>query len=229
MWRQARYRSRSAARDVIAWRLKTFARAGKSGAAPASPLRTRARNAARCQALETGRAMGGGISQMLGRIARSPCCLFRKNQERYRKERNDLEPCVRSAANMALMAAGSDLPWRIGVHLSRFLEGKKTKIRGNKNEPARDGTRDTNQPSESKPQTSAHYKDRNAHSQACGRCVRGLYQPGRHREILVHQKQRQARGWQAGSMGVGNVRHLDSGNCESHRTEQAHSHRMAGI
>src|SRR5262249_16857607 len=180
---------------------------------------------------ETGRAMGGGISQILGGIARSPLCLFGKNQETHWKERNDARAtCPVCTANMTLMAAGATSSGGSAFILSKFFRRKKeTKIRGNKNEPARDGTRDRNQPIESKPQKSAHYKDRNAHSQACRRCVRGLYQPGRHREILVYQKQRQARGWQAGSMGVGNVRHLDSRNCESHRTEQAHSYRMAGI
>ena len=75
---------------------------------------------------------------------------------------------------------------------------------------------------------SADVKDRDAHPQARRRCVRGLRQPRHHHEVLVHQGQRQARGRQAGSMGVGDVRHLDPGDGEGHRAEQAHRHRVAG-
>jgi phage tail tape-measure protein len=71
--------------------------------------------------------------------------------------------CPVCTANMALMAAGATSSGGLAFILSKFLEGKKeTKIGGNKNEPARDGTGDRNQPPKSTTQQSAGHQHRNA-------------------------------------------------------------------
>src|SRR5437773_7639618 len=85
-----RHPSGATTRDVIAGCLKTFAGAGKSRAAPASPLWTRARNPVGSQAAETGRAVGGRISQVLGGIARSFGGLFGEDNKTIAKEGGEI-------------------------------------------------------------------------------------------------------------------------------------------
>src|SRR6266446_2722381 len=97
-----RHPSGATARDVVAGCLKTFARAGKSGAAPASPLWAGARNAVGSQAAETGRAVGGRVSEVLGRVARSPGRVLGKDEQASRQERKEVTRCVRSASRMQL-------------------------------------------------------------------------------------------------------------------------------
>src|SRR6266699_916219 len=101
-----RHPSGAATCDVVAGCLKTFARAGKSRAAPASSLWARARNAVGSQAAETGRAVGGRISQVLGRIARSPGRVFGKAAKANRQERKETSAmCPVCLTNAVLIAA----------------------------------------------------------------------------------------------------------------------------
>src|SRR5437867_5161129 len=95
-------------RDVIAGCLKTFARAGKSGATPASPLWARARNAVGSQAAKTSGPVGRRISQVLGGIARSFGGLFGEDNQTTAKEGSQVVAmCPACLANAVLIAVGA--------------------------------------------------------------------------------------------------------------------------
>src|SRR5437764_12040481 len=96
----------ASARDVVAGGLETFAGARESRAAPAPALWTRPRNAIGSQAAETSRAMGRGIPQILGGIARSPGRVFGENSQTIRKKGKEIM-CPACLANIALLAVGA--------------------------------------------------------------------------------------------------------------------------
>src|SRR6266498_1022167 len=83
-----------AARDVVTGGLETFARAGEGRATSTPALWTRPRNAIGRQAVETSRAMGRGISKVLGRITRSPGRVFGKDGEANAEERSEITKCA---------------------------------------------------------------------------------------------------------------------------------------
>ena len=93
--RSVRHPFGPAARDVVAGRVETSARAGKGWTTAPASLWARPRNAVGGQAAETSRAMGRGVSQILGRIARSAGRVFGKdNQDCGERKVNRMCPVV---------------------------------------------------------------------------------------------------------------------------------------
>src|SRR5438270_13372632 len=87
--RTLRDRHGQAAFHVAPRHFEAFARAGKGRTTPASALRTCSSIAIGGKAAEAGRAVGGRISQVLGRIARSPGRVFGKDSQANRQERKN--------------------------------------------------------------------------------------------------------------------------------------------
>src|SRR6267143_5299219 len=102
-----RYPFGQAACDVATGGLETFARSGEGGAAPSPALRTRIRNAARCQAAKTSGSVGRRISQVLGSIARSLGGLFGKDNQTIAKEGGEIAHVSRVCGKH-----GADRAWR---------------------------------------------------------------------------------------------------------------------
>src|SRR5438034_756609 len=96
-----------AARNVVTGGFKTFARAGEGWATSAPALWSRSRDATRCQTAPGGRAVGGKISQVLGRVARSPCRVFGKDEQSCRQGKGAMLMCPICVASTALLAAGA--------------------------------------------------------------------------------------------------------------------------
>src|ERR1700736_3386728 len=92
--------------DVVASGFETFACPGESRTASPAALRACARDATRSQAAKTGGSVGGGVSQVLGRIARSAGRVFGKDDQGYWQEREEVM-CPVCLANAALIAAGA--------------------------------------------------------------------------------------------------------------------------
>src|SRR5882724_937403 len=89
-----RYPFGQAARDVVTGGLKAFARAGEGRAASPPAIWPRSRNATRCQTASGGGAVGRRISQVLGRVARSPRRVFGKDGEANAEERSEITKCA---------------------------------------------------------------------------------------------------------------------------------------
>src|SRR6266540_3061013 len=92
-------------RHVAPSGLETLARLGEGRVASASALWTRSRNAPRCQAAPPSCPVGGGISQVLAGIARSPGRLFRKTEPAIGKKENEVKgksTCVPHASLILL-------------------------------------------------------------------------------------------------------------------------------
>src|SRR5882724_4821182 len=107
-----RHASGAATPDVVAGCLKTFARAGKSRAAPASSLWARARNAVGSQAAETGRTMDRRVSPILGRITRSFGGVFGKDEQTSRPEGEGVTYVSRVCSKHDADRGWRDIEWR---------------------------------------------------------------------------------------------------------------------
>src|SRR5437762_10159608 len=120
-----RYPSGPASRDVFAGGFKTSPRLGKSGATAASSLRPCSSDTTRSQAAETGRSMGGGVSKILGRVARPPGRLFGNHKQI--QERQRLVRCVPSVFHdLALVAAGAGSTGGLAaLALAKFTKRKQ--------------------------------------------------------------------------------------------------------
>src|ERR1700682_2723755 len=128
------------ARDVVAGRLETSARAGESGAPPTPALRARARDTVGSEAAQTSRCLGGRVPQILGRIARSPGGVFGKDHQAITKEGNEIEAmCPVCLANAALIAAGATSSGGLTAFAMRkFCRKKQThRTKGIENETSR--------------------------------------------------------------------------------------------
>src|SRR5436190_13808258 len=87
-----RHASGPAARDVVAGGFETSARFGEGRIASAPALWPCSRNAVRSEAAQTSGAVGGRISKVLGRIARSPGRVFGKDDDQTTAtERSEIE------------------------------------------------------------------------------------------------------------------------------------------
>src|ERR1700682_3701941 len=81
----------AAARNVASGGLKAFARAGEGRTASTPALWARPRNATRRQAAPAGGAVGGGISQVLGGVARSIGRVSGKSESAIEEKENDVK------------------------------------------------------------------------------------------------------------------------------------------
>src|SRR3982751_2275836 len=70
--------------------LETFARTRKGRSASAPALRARSRNATRCQTAQGSCPVGGGVSQILARLARSTRRIFGKGEPTVAKTQNEV-------------------------------------------------------------------------------------------------------------------------------------------
>ena len=92
-----------ASRHVAPRRLETLARPGEGRAASAYALWTRPRNATRCQTAPTGCPVGGGVSQVLAGIARSPGRIFRKGEPAIKENEVKGNPTCVPHASLILL------------------------------------------------------------------------------------------------------------------------------
>src|ERR1043166_5748200 len=101
-----RYPSGPTTRDVIAGCVEAFARAGKSRAPPASPLRARSSIEPGSEADEASDSLDRKVSEILGGIAGSPRRLLGKDEQTSRQEGKGIM-CPVCVTNIALIATGA--------------------------------------------------------------------------------------------------------------------------
>src|SRR6266487_5744647 len=135
--------SRKIARHVASRSFETLARAGEGRPASAPALWACSRNATRCQTAPTGCPVGGGVSQVLAGIARSPGRILRKGKPAIGKKKNEVkrkhDMCPACIANITVIAAGATSGGGVAALVFRnfYRSSKQIKTEDNQNENQR--------------------------------------------------------------------------------------------